>query len=289
MDSPCTACSWTAARQDGCRYNSHVKIFREVSDRACWSLGSRLILKERSAAPPNYEAANIGFLRQNTSIPVPEIVEEWTEGEENGSSGRHFIITKRVEGVPLSEAWGKMSQEDREKVARQVGAYLAQLRRLQSPRMECLGGKPVYSTFLFPGSEYEDPHGPMASDDKLWAEMTKNWHGKEAHLKYLRDKMPRAEPYTFTHRDLTNENIMVKDGNLTGIIDWEASGFFPMWWEYACAGIGLGDDDAEWKALLRKHMPDFKEARQFYRAFVLLGRDHEGTGVAKEIVEEMKG
>jgi hypothetical protein len=42
---------------------------------------------------------------------------------------------------------------------------------------------------------------------------------------------------------------MVKDGNLAGILDWEASGYFPVWWEFACAGIGLGQDDFEWKGL----------------------------------------
>ena len=39
--------------------------------------------------------------------------------------------------------------------------------------------------------------------------------------------MPPATPYTFTHGDLTSVNIMVENGNLIGIIDWEASGYYP--------------------------------------------------------------
>lgn len=84
--------------------------------------------------------------------------------------------------------------------------------------------------------------------------------------------MPPSAPYTFTHGDLTNVNIMVDNGNLAGIIDWEASGYFPAWWEFTCAGIGLGSDDAEWKAMLRTYMPDYTEAREFWRDFYALSR-----------------
>ena len=56
----------------------------------------------------------------------------------------------------------------------------------------------------------------------------------------LRQRMPCAAPNTFTHGDLTNVNTMVDHGNLSGILDWESSGYFPVWWEFTAAGIGLG-------------------------------------------------
>lgn len=39
--------------------------------------------------------------------------------------------------------------------------------------------------------------------------------------------MPSAAPYTFTRNDLCFVNIMVENGHLTGIIDWESSSTFP--------------------------------------------------------------
>ncbi|EZF54424.1 hypothetical protein H103_02867 [Trichophyton rubrum CBS 288.86] len=36
----------------------------------------------------------------------------------------------------------------------------------------------------------------------------------------------------FTHADLSPSNIMVKDGKITAIIDWEFAGWFPEYWEY---------------------------------------------------------
>ena len=99
--------------------------------------------------------------------------------------------------------------------------------------------------------------------------------------------MPPAIPYTFTHGDLANVNIMVQDGNLTGIIDWEASGYFPAWWEFTYAGIGLGQDDQEWKALLRKHMPEYKEASDFWRDYFTLSKypnlNERGVALLREL------
>ncbi|KAE8136586.1 hypothetical protein BDV38DRAFT_283798 [Aspergillus pseudotamarii] len=51
----------------------------------------------------------------------------------------------------------------------------------------------------------------------------------------LRRHMPPATPYTFTHGDLTNAKIMVENEFLTGIVDWETPGYFPVWWEYVYA------------------------------------------------------
>lgn len=44
----------------------------------------------------------------------------------------------------------------------------------------------------------------------------------------------RADSYAtrFTHADLSPSNIMVKDGKITAIIDWEFAGWFPEYRGY---------------------------------------------------------
>lgn len=269
MDSEntCSACSWSPARQKTCYYNSHVKLFYGASTRGAWSLGSHLILKERSADPPNFEAANIEFLESRTSIPIPKVVEEWEEND-----GTYFIITRRIPSQPLDQVWSSLSLEYRERVAKQTAEYLMQLREIRSNRLESIGGRPLYNAFLFL-QDYETPHGPFSSDDELWAELSLALTKVPEQVRAaLRWRMPPAAPYTFTHSDLTIVNIMVDpdSGNVTGILDWENSGYFPVWWEYAAAGIGLGDEDAEWKKTLRKYLPDHAEAREFWWDFYAL-------------------
>ncbi|KAF2191259.1 kinase-like protein [Zopfia rhizophila CBS 207.26] len=273
-EAPCTAYSWTSKRQGSCRYDSHVKLFYGVSNRGVWSLGSNFILKERSNQPPNFEARNIRFLKENTTIPVPTVVEEWNE-----ENKRYFMLTKRIRGDALNTS-----------IARQTADHLFQLRQLHSPHMQSLSEQPLYSAFLFPNG-YGLPHGPLSSDDELWTEMETALKSVPEKARWrLRERMPSAGPYTFTHGDLTNVNIIVEDGNLTGILDWEASGYFPVWWEFTCAGIGLGQEDQEWKALLRKHMPSYAEAREFWLDFYALCKypnlNERGEALLSELQHE---
>lgn len=282
---PCSACSWTLQRQNSCRYHSHVKLFYGVSDRGVWSLGSQFILKERSTSPPNFEAKNIQFLKEKTSIPVPTIVKDWKEDD-----GRYFMLTERICAEPLNVVWPTLSIADRERIAEQTAKYLLELRELQSPQMQSLDGGPIYSAFLFLNG-YGAPHGPFSSDDELWGEMVKSLENvPEKARQRLQQRMPTAIPSTFTHGDLTDVNIMIKDNNLVGILDWEASGYFPVWWEFTCAGIGLGKQDQEWKSLLRKYMPDHSKAREFWVSFYALCKypnlDEEGEKLLQALLKE---
>jgi aminoglycoside phosphotransferase (APT) family kinase protein len=279
---PCAACGWSTHRQDSCRYNSHVRLFYGVSDRGVWSVGSNLIIKERSDTPPNFEARTVRFLQNNTTIPVPDIIEEWSE-----SDGSYFLVMKRIQGVPLKTTWPDMSERDRDRVAMQAAGYLAQLRNLRSSQLQSLHEQPLYSAFLFRNG-FGIPHGPLTSDDQLWQEMAKALKGlSDKACRRLRRRMPPAAPYTFTHGDLTIENIIVADGNISGIIDWEASGYFPVWWEFTSTRISQGHDDRDWKALLRKHMEDHTDAHEFWLDYYALSRypnlDERGVNLLREL------
>jgi hypothetical protein len=45
-----------------------------------------------------------------------------------------------------------------------------------------------------------------------------------------------THPIVFTHGDLAMHNILVLyDGRISGLIDWEAAGYYPEYWEYTTA------------------------------------------------------
>lgn len=181
-----------------------------------------------------------------------------------------MTILDRIEGTTLKEAWPTLSEPEKQRIARQTADYVGQLRGLQSNRLQGLDGAPLYSAFLFPGrdGDLEIPHGPFSSDDELWDEMALSLKGlSDDERDRLRQRMPPAAPYTFTHGDLTVGNIMVKDGNVTGIIDWESSGYFPVWWEFTIASIVDGPEDLEWKVLLRENMGDQTAAEAFWKDY----------------------
>jgi aminoglycoside phosphotransferase (APT) family kinase protein len=128
------------------------------------------------------------------------------------------------------------------------------LRNIQSNQIESLENGPLYNEILFAGGS-KIPHGPLKSDDELWNEMAGNIKQLPQEVQdFLRKKMPSAQPYTFTHGDLSQVNIMVKGTKLAGILDWECSGYYPRWWEFVRTLRGETKSDVEWKAILREHM-----------------------------------
>lgn len=82
--------------------------------------------------------------------------------------------------------------------------------------------------------------------------------------------MPPATLYTFTHGDLSTDNILIKDGNISGIIDWEPRGYFPTRWEWTATKACQSDHDREWKTLLQKHMDEHVDAHEFWSDYYAL-------------------
>ncbi|KAE8344080.1 hypothetical protein BDV24DRAFT_149327 [Aspergillus arachidicola] len=256
-DTVCPACNWSTSKQRYCSYSSHVKLFYGAGNRGVWSLDSNVFLEERPNKPPKIEVQNIEFLKQHTTIPIPSVIREWTD-----DSDWYFILINCLNGQTIEEAWPTLSQPQKEHIADQVAEYIQQLRQFQSPIMQSIDGGPLYSNWLFLNDE-DKPYGSLDSD-------------KQLHIALMQALKESASaictPYTFTHGDLNCQNVLVKDGELAGILDWESVGYFPVWWEYAATSIGFSAEDAEWKALLRMRLTGYKEGREFWRDLYAFSR-----------------
>lgn len=242
-----------------------MKLFYSAGDHGAWSLDSQYILKERDAAPPNFEVANIDFLRRHTSIPLPEVVRAWKE-----QNGKYFEVISRLPGQNLQEVQESSGEADIKHIATQVAGQIQEIRKLTSDRMESLDGEPLFSAFLF-DAPYT-PHGPFDTDGALYSEMVSLLEVTPEIGKMLRERALKCEPYTFTHGDLTNLNIMVNDGNLSGIIDFESSGYYPVWWESVKCSVEFSQEDLNWKVALQEEIETFPEAMKWYQAYTMLKR-----------------
>ncbi|KAF8243764.1 kinase-like protein [Wilcoxina mikolae CBS 423.85] len=218
---PCPVCGFDTSFQNSSDYTATLKVFYGCSDRGVWSIGTDKILKERPATSPMTEGKILTFLKQHTTIPVPTVYHEWI-----ATNGKYFILLERMPGQTLEAAWPTLENEEKRKIVEKTG----------------IDGGPVYNDFLFFGTA---PHGPMSSNDEIWEAMSAGVNMGLSRLSAkaradIRDSMPKCDPFTLTHGDLADVNIMVHEGRLSGIIDWELAGYFPVWWEFAAAGIGLG-------------------------------------------------
>ncbi|KAI0385419.1 kinase-like protein [Hypomontagnella monticulosa] len=209
--------------------------------RAVWALGSHYILKDRGYYPGSeIEVQNTNFAAEQTEGPVAKIVVHWKE------DNRFFLVQERIDGEPLEDALPKLTQDDIAHIGRQMHDYLDQLRHITSPQMQMLDGRPVIDRRLLKPlpAPTSTPYTVCTSQAELAANMAlaiKDRIDDEATLDKLMARMPNAIPFTFTHSDVHEGNIMVKDENFVGLIDWELAGFYPRWWEFVNSCEVLSD------------------------------------------------
>ncbi|OBT63252.1 hypothetical protein VE03_07786 [Pseudogymnoascus sp. 23342-1-I1] len=146
----------------------------------------------------------------------------------------HVIFLTLIPSVTLEKVWADLTDSNKTTIQHELNEIFLKLRKLKkntTQRLGGLGGEGVKNDFMFghrssevmtTASEFEDfqfSACPRAS--KAW-------------VTFLRSFLPTpSEECVFTHGDVWMANIMVKlDDNsdrytVSGLIDWESSGFYP--------------------------------------------------------------
>ncbi|KAI1139992.1 kinase-like protein [Hypoxylon sp. FL0543] len=215
-------------------------LVRKPGGRNVWSLGSRYVLKDRGYYPGSeVEISNTNLAAVEIEDVVAKILTSWTEGN------RFFTIHERIEGEPLEDALPKLTREDLARIGGQVGQYMIRLRNITARHMNMIDGRPVVDRRLFkplPASSTAT-YSFCTSDEEVAANLALAIaHLVDQKTLYaLMARMPSAEPFTFSHSDLHESNILVRDGNLVGLVGWELAGFYPRWWEFVNSCALLSD------------------------------------------------
>ncbi|CAD6439115.1 b2e84f87-c318-45be-b76d-08a5b75011a9-CDS [Sclerotinia trifoliorum] len=229
----CKNCGWSADDALHSAYASHVRC-KTNSNRGLWFIGDKYVLKEKPIH--NYgmedywgaEYAMAKFLSENTTVPVPKVISYWKD------STSHFMLMERIPGETLQAALDKQHIDDSqlETILKEVVEYLVQIRKFTSMTLEDPDGSPIRDYLL--GAEFQRVLFVTEDIDEWWARTASRIEsGKsEEWKKDFKERYPvKGGPYVLTHGDLNPSNIMVKDGHVSGLIDWERGGYLPEWWE----------------------------------------------------------
>ncbi|KAM0334544.1 hypothetical protein ACHAQA_001574 [Verticillium albo-atrum] len=249
--TPCAGCSYTPERAylDRKRYKSQLALDFVGRKIATWKIGDDTIMKDSTAAQGHNETATLRFLRQKAPhLPTPDVKAEWE------TNGRRYIVQDLIPGQTLGAVWHDLDPPTRFRILDQVVAVIEQWRTLTNTRMSSVTGGPVES--LRWGSTGFQPWGPFSRKRDLFAEFKGSLApNPKAIREMMWRNMPDCRPWTFSHGDLHVYNIMVEDGELSGIIDFATAGFYPVWWEYTQLRMACGAQaDREWKFMLRMRM-----------------------------------
>ncbi|GKZ38150.1 hypothetical protein AbraIFM66950_010120 [Aspergillus brasiliensis] len=140
----------------------------------------------------------------------------------NDASGVIAMVTDRVPGESLDKVWHALTKPQKKNIELQLKQQVQEMRKHTQPYI----GQEDFDEWCFARVKF-------SYQKAFW----------KRYLPRMRNKKPSK--FVLTHGDLAARNIMVKDGQLTDIVDWEYSGFFPEYMEYALATV-IHDGIEDW-------------------------------------------
>ncbi|KAF7361179.1 Altered inheritance of mitochondria protein 9, mitochondrial [Mycena sanguinolenta] len=214
------------------------------------------------------EVATLGFVKQHTSIPVPEVYH--AEANARNPVDARYIIMERISGHPLGTTWFNMSLQQRQQLVIQLADMETELLNIRFPAIGCLIDASGTVVPLGPSSTYpfaiRSPYnGPFVTSKEffvaharseldLLTKTPEEWTKQRAFWSNINggfDDISASyaiqwfqldgfnalapeefEPQHFAlfHDDFDMKNILVSDsGTIVGIIDWEGSRICPLW------------------------------------------------------------
>lgn len=210
--------------------------------RKVLKIGSDLVVKFGPGIDLT-EAQTMMFIRDNTTIPVPRILDAYHE------DGSNYMVMEYMEGTLLKYAWAKMSEAEQAVIIKEMRDYVGQMRRIPAPKDVLIGsvsGGPAIDRRQFDSAT----GGPFRSENDF-----NEWQLAQLHPEVsLLSREMYGEVHSqlndhqilFTHGDLAFHNIIVKDGHVNAIIDWEYSGWYPEHWDYCKTLRFLAGTDEEY-------------------------------------------
>ena len=199
------------------------------------------------------------YLKDTTSVPVPTVYAMFRD-----AGNKNYIIMERIHGNQLDKEWNNLSHKEKDEISCTLKEYFDELRALPSPGGYCSVGKQPLQQVAF---WTDDPPEPLADEAMLYERLfTRCQYLKMSKYEenYYREMIPRimrCDRPVFTHCDLQGKNILLrrtpqgsKKFDIT-IVDWENSGWYPWFWEYAMSHMAWRNWTSDFREYIDKVVP----------------------------------
>lgn len=179
------------------------------------------------------EAKAMQFVRERTTIPVPEVFNAYTDD----TTGHGYIVMEYVKGDVLRDVWDTYTAEQKSDVIGQLRGYCDQLRAIEGTFVGSVDGTACEDQFF---TDELGAYGPYENETEFDAGLIKAlrnardtpWTEKVCEMI---DSVLKGHRIVLTHGDFAPRNILVNGSKVVAILDWELAGFYPEYWEYAKA------------------------------------------------------
>ena len=173
------------------------------------------------------EYGTLQQLRKHTTVPVPRPLDLVSGSEAT------YLIMSRIPGRPAGASIDSFTESQMDTFKRDLQQYLGQIRAMPKQVApdhsicNAVGG-PCHDFRISASQPWDEEQGdffgPFVDEDEFNKTLQTPALPSVAHTS--------GHEIVFTHGDLNLRNVMVQNGRISGIIDWENAGWFPDYWEY---------------------------------------------------------
>ncbi|OAL43831.1 kinase-like protein [Pyrenochaeta sp. DS3sAY3a] len=188
----------------------------------------------------------IRFIREHTNIPVPKVLNCYKK------DGMGYILMDFIEGEMLNNAWPKLSPEAKNTILTELSNYIRQMRQIPA-RSDNMIGSVTGGPAVDQRSMGPIKGGPFKSEEAFndW-QLDQILPGIPLSNRDMYHAMHRADhAIVFSHGDLGFHNVLVQNGHVVAIIDWESAGWMPEHWDYCKSARHISGSDDLYLALKR--------------------------------------
>lgn len=196
-----------------------------------------IILKAKEYPEHLEEASVLRFVRSKTSIPVPEVLDTYTDAHD---PERGYLVMSYETGNTLQELWPSMSSDTKSAIEAQLREHISQMRSIKGTAISAPDGGQGFVKDEFFNMNDNDiikgPFGPFEDEPAFHEGLIKMIRARDKGVlgEMLADMLRSLPPHevVFTHGDLELRNIIIRDGNVVAITDRHFAEFRPAYWEY---------------------------------------------------------
>ncbi|MEV6595793.1 aminoglycoside 3'-phosphotransferase/choline kinase family protein [Actinoplanes sp. NPDC051346] len=201
------------------------------------------------------EAGVLAAVHGRLPVPTPGVHASGT------FEGWGYVLMDRLPGEPLSQAWPRMTTEQRDAVADQVGEAMAALHALPPPDVE--------NWWPQRWDEFVDDQVAGCAGRHRALGLDRQWADQ---IPGFLASVPLTAPAVLLHTEIMDEHLLVRDGRLTGLFDFEPAMRGAAEYDFVGPAVFLTRGDARsFGRLLRAYgtKPD-RELRRRLMAWTLL-------------------
>ncbi|RAQ47311.1 hypothetical protein AFGD_008748 [Aspergillus flavus] len=193
------------------------------------------------------EAVALRLVEEHTSAVAPLWIDDYEE------DGKTTLIMTQVQGQPLDRVLHRLSYQEREQLSNDLKKFIRQIRCIPNHtlfRFANTFGNALYDHRV--GGEF----GPFAETSDFISYLIPE-HTSSETRNAITPVLSRPYRSFFSHADLHSTNILISQGRLSGIVDWECAGYFPEYWEFTKAIFGIINNEALEKIMRNSFDEDY--------------------------------